>query len=65
MSAEKGRRLILHMSVSMDGFAAHADGDLDWHAPDEAAVDNGGQRHRINLELLGQIDRCVRNQAKF
>jgi dihydrofolate reductase len=59
VSAEEGRRLILHMSVSMDGFAAHADGELDWHAPDEAAVDNGAQRHRINLELLGQIDLIV------
>lgn len=65
MSAEKGRRLILHMSVSMDGFAAHADGDLDWHAPDEAAMDNGGQRHRINLELLGQIDLLVMGSGAY
>ncbi len=65
MSAEQGRRLILHMSVSMDGFAAHADGDLDWHAPDDAGVDNGAQRHRINLELLGQIDLLVLGSGAY
>ena len=65
MSAEQGRRLILHMSVSMDGFAAHSDGELDWHAPDEAGVDNGAQRHRINLELLGQIDLLVMGSGAY
>ena len=48
------RKLILLMSVSMDGFAGHADGTLDWLRPDEGP-DHGGQRHRINLEALHEI----------
>ena len=48
------RPLILHMSVSLDGFVAHTDGTLDWHRPD-GALDHGAARHRANLELLGQI----------
>ncbi len=54
------RRLILHMSISLDGFAAHADHRLDWLGPDDSRVpDHGDQRHRINLELLGQIGLIV------
>jgi hypothetical protein len=34
MSAERQRRLILHMSVSLDGFVTGADGKVDWLAPD-------------------------------
>jgi dihydrofolate reductase len=60
MSGDAGRRLILHMSVSLDGFAAHSDHDLDWLAPEgDRLPDHGDQRHRINLELLSQIDLIV------
>jgi len=60
MSADAGRRLILHMSVSLDGFAAHSDHELDWLAPERDRLpDHGDQRHRINLELLSQIDLIV------
>ena len=52
------RRLILLMSVSMDGFAGHADGTLDWHAPRDG-VDHGRQRHRMNLEALHEIGLIV------
>ena len=45
------RKLILLMSVSMDGFAGHTDGTLDWLAPDQGP-NHGDQRHRLNLELL-------------
>jgi dihydrofolate reductase len=56
MSGEGGRRLILHMSVSLDGFAAHRDHSLDWLTPKDGRLpDHGAQRHRINLELLSQI----------
>ena len=51
------RKLILLMSVSIDGFAAHADGSLDWMAPE--GPDHGGQRHRINLEALHEIGLIV------
>jgi dihydrofolate reductase len=66
MSAGEERRLILHMSVSMDGFVAHADGDIDWHAPrGEGTVDNGPQRHRMNLELVSQIDAIVMGSGAY
>ncbi len=54
------RQLILHMSVSLDGFVAHADGVIDWLSSRSAGeVDHGGRRHRANLELLGQIGTIV------
>ena len=66
MSAQEQRRLVLHMSVSMDGFVAHTDGDIDWHAPrGEEAVDNGPQRHRMNLEMLSQIDVIVMGSGAY
>jgi dihydrofolate reductase len=58
VSAGAGRRLILHMSVSLDGFAAHRDHRLDWLTPEDGP-DHGDQRHRINLELLSQIGLIV------
>jgi hypothetical protein len=48
MSAERQRRLILHMSVSLDGFVTGADGKLDWLAPEDA-VDHGDQRPRTTV----------------
>ena len=46
---DSGRRLLLHMSVSMDGFVANSEGQLDWLTPrGEGATDHGDQRHRIN-----------------
>jgi dihydrofolate reductase len=56
------RRLILHMSVSLDGFVAHTDGTLDWHG---AGGELGAQRHRINLELLGQIGTIVMGTGAY
>ena len=47
MTGEPHRRLILHMSVSLDGFSA----------PGRAAPgtqDRGGARHQANLEMLGR-----------
>lgn len=55
-----GRRLILHMSISLDGFVAHSDHRLDWLTPHDGRLpDHGDQRHRVNLELLGQIGLIV------
>ncbi len=60
MSAKTGRRLILDMSVSLDGFAAKRDHEIDWYTPGEGRLpDHGAQRHRLNLELLGQIGLIV------
>jgi dihydrofolate reductase len=52
------RRLILLMSVSMDGFVARSDGKIDWLAPDEGP-DHGDQRHRLTLEALHEIGLIV------
>jgi dihydrofolate reductase len=64
MSSE--RRLILHMSVSLDGFVAHEDGVIDWHTSQSpGAVDQGARRHQANLELLGQIDTIVMGRGAY
>ena len=47
MSGDAQRRLILHMSVSLDGFSAPGRG-----AP--GSVDRGDARHQANLEMLGR-----------
>jgi dihydrofolate reductase len=52
------RRLILLMSVSMDGFVGHSDGTIDWLTP-AGAPDHGGQRHRVTLEALHEIGLIV------
>lgn len=62
MSGEDGRRLILHMSVSLDGFVAHTDGTIDWHG---AGGEFGAQRHRMNLELLGQVGAIVMGSGAY
>jgi dihydrofolate reductase len=60
VSRDSGRRLILHMSVSLDGFAARPDRKLDWLTPEgERLPDHGDQRHRVNLELLSQVGLIV------
>jgi len=48
MSGEVQRRLILHMSVSLDGFSA-----AGRDAP--RSVDHGNVRHQANLEMIGQV----------
>ena len=50
---DAGRRLLLCMDVSFDGFVARTDHVIDFL--DDAgpvAAGHGGQRHRIMLELL-------------
>jgi dihydrofolate reductase len=59
MSGDTGRRLILHMSVSLDGFVARPDHEIDWLAGDDGLPDHGAQRHRANLELLSQVGLIV------
>lgn len=66
MSAPAGRRLILHMSVSLDGFAAHRDHGLDWLTPESGGLpDHGAQRHRLNLELLSQVGLIVMGRRGY
>jgi hypothetical protein len=59
MSAEAQRRLILHMSVSLDGFVARRDGVIDWLDAGRSGVDHGNHRPHANLEMLGQIGLIV------
>jgi dihydrofolate reductase len=47
VSGEPQRRLILHMSVSLDGFSAPQGGTA-------GTVNRGDARHHANLEMLGQ-----------
>ena len=66
MTGDGERQLILHMSVSLDGFVAHTDGVIDWHSNQSAGgVDHGDRRHRANLELLGQIDTIVMGRGAY
>jgi dihydrofolate reductase len=60
------RQLILHMSVSLDGFVARADGVIDWlSSQGPGGLDHGARRHRANLELLGQIGTIVMGRGGY
>jgi dihydrofolate reductase len=50
------RRLVLYMSMSLDGFAARRDGTMDWLGD---AQRFGAQRQRAVAELLGQTGLLV------
>jgi dihydrofolate reductase len=60
------RRLILSMSVSLDGFVARTDRVIDWLSTASAGgVDHGDRRHRANLELLGQVGTIVIGRGAY
>lgn len=50
------RRLVLYMSMSLDGFAARRDGTMDWLGEKQA---HGAYRQRGVAELLGQTGLLV------
>jgi dihydrofolate reductase len=50
------RRLILYMSMSLDGFAARRDGTMDWLGERQR---HGAHRQRAVAELLGQTGMLV------
>lgn len=56
------RRLILYMSVSLDGYAARHDGASDWRGPSRR---HGPQRQRAVLELLGQTGLLVLGRRAY
>ena len=58
MSSEKQRRLILHMSVSLDGFSAAA-------RDTPGTVDEGGVRHQANLEVIGQVGQIALGRGAY
>jgi dihydrofolate reductase len=63
-SADPERRLILLMSMSLDGFVARRDGVIDWLSR-TGDVDHGDLRHRTTLELLGQIGAIVIGRGAY
>jgi dihydrofolate reductase len=66
MTGGTERQLILHMSVSLDGFVARTDGVIDWlSSRSPGGVDHGDRRHRANLELLGQIGTIVMGRGAY
>jgi dihydrofolate reductase len=56
--------LILHMSVSLDGFVTRSDGSIDWLTPPDGP-DHGAARHHANLEMLGQIGLIVLGRGAY
>jgi dihydrofolate reductase len=62
MTEETQRRLILHMSVSLDGFVASRDGVFDWLGTGEQ---HGATRHHANLEMIGQAGLIVIGRGAY
>ena len=65
MTTDAPRRLILHMSVSLDGFVAGRDGPIDWRSSESSGVDHGDRRHRANLEMIGQLGQLVLGRGAY
>jgi dihydrofolate reductase len=60
------RRLILHMSVSLDGFVARRPGEIDWLQPaGEPFKTCGAARHTGNLELLGRVGEIILGRGAY
>lgn len=60
------RRLILHMSVSLDGFVARRPGEIDWLQPAGEPFDAcGAARHAANLELIGRVGEIVLGRGAY
>jgi dihydrofolate reductase len=62
MTTEAQRRLILHMSVSLDGFVARKDGVIDWL---DTSEQHGATRHHANLEMIGQVGLIVIGRGAY
>jgi dihydrofolate reductase len=63
---EDRRRLILHMSVSLDGFSAHGHDTPDWTALDSGSgPDHDAARHQANLELIGQVGTIIIGRGAY
>lgn len=60
------RRLILHMSVSLDGFVARRPGEIEWLQPAGEPFDAcGAARHTANLELIGRVGGIVLGRGAY
>jgi len=56
------RRLILHMSMSLDGFVAGPNGTIDWLGSDRG---HSNTRHRANLEMIGRAGLIVLGRGAY
>jgi dihydrofolate reductase len=56
--------MILHISVSLDGFVARDDGVIDWLTPPDGP-DLGADRHHANLEMIGQAGLIVIGRGAY
>ncbi len=66
MSDPATRRLILLMSVSLDGFVARRDNVIDWlEDPAARSASHGHRRHAETLGLLGQIGQIVLGRRAY
>jgi dihydrofolate reductase len=66
VSSVAGRRLVLHIAVSLDGFSANGKGAPDWRAPSDAAgPDHGSARHQANVELVAQMGLIVIGRGAY
>ena len=63
MSAEAQRRLILHMSVSLDGFVARRDGVIDWLTDGRRGVDHGDHRFFGKVHRIDSLVRPINDLA--
>ncbi len=64
--SSEGRRLVLTIAASLDGFLAHADHRIDWLGDsDPASAAAGAARHSANLELIGQAGLIVVGRRAF
>jgi dihydrofolate reductase len=52
------RKVILSMMVTLDGFFAGPNGEIDWHYADE-------EHHRYAVELLGSADALLFGRATY
>lgn len=67
MSAPPAGRLVLCMSMSLDGFVARPDGVIDWFEKpgDPGVAGEDDRRHRGNLELLGRCDTILIGRVAY
>jgi dihydrofolate reductase len=59
------RRLLVHFSVSVDGFASHGNAAPDWRRPDRAGPDYGDARHQANVELVGRMGLILMGRVAY
>lgn len=66
MSDASSRNLILHMSVSIDGFISSETGEMPWFGSGaEDVVDHSDRRHRANVEMVSRMGLVVIGRGAY